>query len=116
LEGVKALLSILFALFMMGLVLFLAYYTTNWLGKKVALGGQSSSQNMKVLDRMLLMQDKSLLIVQVGNERFLLAVTKESVQLLHKLDENEVLTVKEDYEQNFVDVFKDMLKNREGRP
>jgi len=115
-QELSAFLSVLFALLIMVVVLGLAYVTTKWLGKKSIFAGQSSSKNMKVLDRMALTQDTSLLIVQVAAQRFLLALSPQGIQKLHAFSEQDELLVEDiSKDQDFVSLFKDVLKRREDK-
>lgn len=84
LGDLKSLFSILFSLIMMVAVLFAAYYTTRWLGSKTA-GGRGSS-NIKILDRLLLSQDKTLVILDVAGQCMLLGITQQSIQKICDLD------------------------------
>lgn len=70
------------------LILILAFVMTKRIGKS-AIRYQNSS-NMKVLERVLLGQDKSLLIVQVGNKYCLIGVAQSGIQLLMELQEEDV--------------------------
>lgn len=80
----KSLFSMLFSLIMMIAVLFAAYYTTRWLGSKTAVGRGSS--NIKILDRMLLSQDKTLVILEVAGQCMLFGITQQSIQKICDLD------------------------------
>lgn len=70
------------------LILILAFVMTKRIGK-TAIRYQNSS-NMKVLERVLLGQDKSLLIVQVGNKYCLIGVAQSGIQLLLELTEEDI--------------------------
>ncbi len=70
------------------LILILAFVMTRRIGK-TAIRYQNSS-NMKVLERILLGQDKSLLIVQVGNKYCLIGVAQSGIQLLMELKEEDI--------------------------
>ncbi|WP_312643800.1 flagellar biosynthetic protein FliO [Hydrogenoanaerobacterium sp.] len=70
----------LFSLVVLILILVLAYYTTKWIGKKGSM--QSGSRMIKVLDRVMVGQDKMLMIVQVQDQTMLVGMTSHSVQKL----------------------------------
>lgn len=92
-------------LFSVFFVILLAFVTTKWLSKS-KYGGQG--QNMKLIERMYIASDKVLLIVQIGEEYYLLSQDKTGIRKIDKLEDfqhNEVQP------QKFSDLL-DKIKNR----
>ena len=82
-EG-SALLSLIGMLFIFALVLFLAYITTRFIGKHS--GFRSAGENIKILERVSLGQDKSLAVVSLGKKGFLLGITNQTITNLGEAD------------------------------
>lgn len=77
-----------------------------------------NSRNIKVLDRMMLGQDKSLLIVQVGQKYCLIGVAQSGIQLLKELDESEITTFDGSQNlqtENMLSHFSDILSEKFGK-
>ncbi len=92
-EYLRDMLSILFVLAMLVLVLLLAYFTTKWLGGKMA--AQSSSRLIKIIDRTSLGREGALLIVRVADHTMLVGITENAIEKLCDLDGLEALEATE---------------------
>lgn len=70
-------------------VIYLSYIFS----KYVALGASkmSGTKYMRVVDRMLLGQDKMMIIVQIGESYYLTGVTSQNVQIIKELSEDELV-------------------------
>ncbi|MCI8441175.1 MAG: flagellar biosynthetic protein FliO [Provencibacterium sp.] len=110
-EEIRGFLSVLMILVLFAGVLFLAYYTTKLMGKKISLNSSSGGQ-IKVLDRLSLGQDKMLLIVQAAEKTLLVAVASHAVATLCELDPEALEQLPAAEDSPFMGVLKDMLKNR----
>lgn len=77
------------ALFAVVGVIYLSYVFS----KYVALGASkmSGTKYMRVVDRMLLGQDKMMMIVQIGESYYLAGVTSQNVQIIKELSEDELV-------------------------
>lgn len=82
-EG-SAALSLIGMLFIFLLVLFLAYLTTRFIAKYS--GFKSFGENIKILERVSLGQDKSLAVVAVGKKGFLIGITGQTITNLGEAD------------------------------
>ncbi len=103
-------------LIMVVLVLMLAYFMTKKIGKGMI--HYQNSRNIKVLDRMMLGQDKSLLIIQVGQKYCLIGVAQSGIQLLKELNESEIITLDGSQNlqaQNMVSHFSAILTEKFGK-
>lgn len=110
-EELKGFLSILMILVLFAGVLFLAYYTTRMMGKRFSINGSPGGQ-IKVLDRLSIGQDKTLLIVQAAEKTLLVAVASHAVATLCELDAGTLQPLPPANDTPFMGVLRDMLKNR----
>ncbi len=96
------------------LVLFAAYFTSK-LVSKLKLG-QLTNSNFKVIDTFQVASNKSLMIVKVGKKYILISITKEQVQYLTDLDEDEInLKVNDTEERNTFKEILDNIKNKKSK-
>lgn len=77
-------LSLLGGLFLFVLVLVLAWYCSRWLGGR--FGFTATSGNLRVLERVMVGPDRSLLVVRAGEDVLLLGVTPQHIERLCDLD------------------------------
>ena len=75
------------------LVLYLTYYFTKALSKKVA--NYSTSKYIRIIDKVAISQSKFLLIIEVEKKCLLLSVTDNNISILKELDDM-ILESKED--------------------
>lgn len=110
-------LSLIGSLAMIVLVLFATYYFTKTISKKIT--NYSSSKYLKIVDRIVLSQNKSLLIVEIDKKFILLAVSENNISILKELDSlnleleetNKMPSYNSDV--NFLDILKEnLLKNK----
>ena len=96
-----------------GKILVLAYVCSKYIGRSMV--GYSSSPNMKVVDRIALGQDKSLVIAKVGAKYFLLGVSSASINMLKEISPEELGTLAQTENKEavgvpqFKSVFSDLL-------
>ena len=76
------------ALFAVVAVIYLSYIFS----KYIALGASkmSGTKYMRVVDRLVLGQDKMMIIVQIGEKYYLAGVASQSVQIIKELAEEEL--------------------------
>lgn len=79
-------LSLIGSILLFVLVLFLAWFCTRWVGKRYGLRTMAGGSKMKVLDRMALGADRSLVVVRLENRVWLLGVTAHHVSKIEELD------------------------------
>ena len=105
----KELLSLLAALFAVAVVIYLSYLFS----KYISMGSSKLTQakHMTIIDRLMVGQDRFILIVRVQDSVFLVSVTSQAIQILKELksddfgDEN--TAVKKDF---FEESFKSILQ------
>jgi len=110
LESLQSILTVLFTLAMLIAVLFLAYFTTRWLGQKSMVG--HGSKNIKIIDRFNLAQDKNLVIVQVAGECMLLGITNQSIQRISSIEESSLQIGQPGEENTFSSIFATAIKEK----
>ena len=71
--------------FLMILIFVGAYYATKIMGRHYGMQS-SSSQEMRVVDKLALGRDQYLLIVEAGEKALLLGVTAQRIETLAELD------------------------------
>lgn len=112
-DGIGSVLSVLFALMMFILMLAAAYIATKVIGRKLTV--QSGSKMIKVIDRVAVAPNKSLLIIKVTDKTMLVGMTEHNIQKLCDLDNDviEDLSINTDTpDTNFTDVFMETLKSK----
>lgn len=89
------------------LVLAAAYYTSKWVGKAKFL--QQGNKNIQVIETFRLNQSKYIQIVKIGSRYIALGISKDHIEVLTELEEDELkLTVSENLPEANID-FKDIL-------
>lgn len=78
--------SLFSAIFMVGLVLLLAWWSSRMLGGHYQKA--SSGQTMKILEQIRLGADQRLLLMKMKEKVFLIGVSQAGIQLLAELDED----------------------------
>lgn len=81
----SGILSLLGALLVLGLVLFLAYKSSRWLGSRYGVQSLRGS-HMEVLERVVLAPDRFLVLVRLRGRVLLLGVTAQRIETLAQLD------------------------------
>ncbi len=71
-----------------GFILYLSYAVTKKLGGSMT-GGMS--KNMRVVDRLFVGRDKSIVVVRVGEKDYLLGLSQNTVTLLTELSEGQIM-------------------------
>lgn len=90
-----------------------AYFTTRLIGHRYAAQG-SKTENIRVLDRLLLGQDRFLTVVQAGDKTLLLGVTQQRIEKLCELDPASISISEEKEAPAFSDTFQRVLRDNWG--
>lgn len=87
--GLGSIIPLLLALLAVVAVIYLSYA----LSKYLAVGASkiSGARYMRIVDRMLLGQDKMMAIVQIGTTYYLAGVTSQNVQIIKELEGDELI-------------------------
>ena len=108
-------LRFLSAIVVFVLVLAVTYFVTRWIGKYQQ--GISGSRNIAVLETFRVTQNKYLQVVKVGEIYMVIAVCKDSITMLTRLDKEELGDIPSSSEgktDNFAEVF-ERFKNRKPK-
>lgn len=106
-ETLESAFTIFSALCALLFVLALAYVTIKWMGRRMSV--QTSSRLIKVLDRVMIGQDKCLLVVQVAEETMLVGMSGDAVTKLCDLTGSQSLAEAELSSPEFSAVLRDTL-------
>ncbi len=113
-EQVSGILSVLFILVIFISILAMTYFVTKLIGRGYIVQG-SAAKHIKIIDKVFIGKDKTLLIIQSAGKTMLLGVTAHHIEKLCDLDEQELsLIVPDTSEPAFLDMFKNALKNLRG--
>lgn len=82
--------TVLFTIVLFAGILYLAYLTTKYIGKKYSVYGGMSGKNMKILDTLSISQDKMLMIVKAGEKSVLIGVSKDHMEYICDVDESQL--------------------------
>lgn len=106
-ETLQSAFTIFSALCALLFVLALAYITIKWMGRRMSV--QTNSRLIKVLDRVMIGQDKCLLVVQVAEETMLVGMSGDAVTKLCDLTGNPALGSAQPDSPEFSAVLRDTL-------
>lgn len=112
-DRASGIVSLLSMVLLLCLVLAMAYYATRLIGKRYA---PSNSNNMRIIDRMMLGPDRAVFIVEVAGQTMLLGVTPHHIERLCELDSDkiEIATPGDtDFAKTLRELLNQKLKGRE---
>ena len=103
-------LSAVMALLGFGVVIVLAYISTKYLGSKYSVRN-SKSENIKIIERLPVAQDKSLMIIKSAGKTLLIGVTAQHIEMITELDEDMIVSADENSSgnQDFYSVLKNSI-------
>lgn len=91
--------TVIGTLIIFAVILYLAYLTTKFLGKRYS-GGNLGGKNIKILETTYIGQDKMLLIVKTGGKTVLLGSAKDHIEYLCDVDESQMVFENSDEVKN----------------
>lgn len=107
-------LQLIGLIFLCILVVAASYYTTKFVGKKQLGSGKNS--NFKVIDAYRISQTKSIQLIQIGERYFVIAVCKDSINLIAELQKEEILHWPMDAKSsNFGEVFSQLKQKHKTK-
>ncbi len=91
------------------LILFLSYWFTKYVGTKTMKF--RSSRHMEIVDRLSISQDKSVVVLKVQKNYYLLSLSQNGIGLIKELDnlDEEAFLTGEDIQSNSEYNFKEVL-------
>lgn len=78
------------------LILYACYVFTRYVGRGMQFRGGGMTGRLKLIDKMTLAPDKSIVIVQVGERHLLLGISSGQINLLMEIPEEEMGLMKPD--------------------
>lgn len=103
--------SIFFSLIGIVLVIVLAYFSSKWLGKRYS--GLNSGKNLKIIERIMLGKESSIVLAELLGEKYLIGVTSKEIILLKELGEIPI-EVKEENMPQFAEIFMNSMSKQLG--
>jgi flagellar biogenesis protein FliO len=91
-------------------VLWLCWALSKYISKKS--GGIANTNNIRILERVSIAQDKGLVIAEICGGVYLLSYSNERVEILMELDRSLLKQPKQTAQQSFRDVMNSALKGR----
>ncbi|WP_283607278.1 FliO/MopB family protein [Faecalispora anaeroviscerum] len=102
--------SLLFSLFGIAIILFGCYAFSKYAAKKI--NTFSNSQNIKILEKVPLSQDKGLALAQIGGKYYLIGFSSQSVEILQELSADDLKLGEESRPAaGFLNLFQQATKN-----
>lgn len=99
---------LILALIAVGVVLYLSYLFSRYLA--IGAAKVNKSKYIKIIDRIVLGQDRMIMIALIGEKYYLIGSSAQSIQILTELDEKAMTEISlSDRDADSV-VFKDKLK------
>ncbi len=108
----KEAITLILALAVVIVMIFLTAKLTKWFNKKTATRGFYGNTNgITIIERLAISSDKQLMVVKIGEKSLLLGVTPNSISKISELDENDVMLLKASSETsaNGFDSFKNIF-------
>ncbi len=102
-------LNILFFLFASVLIIFLAYLTTKYISTRFGTG--YNAKNIKLIEKLNIGADKSLVLIKLDNNYYLLFVSKNSVEVIDKLESLNISEISLD-NNKFNDILSRFVKKK----
>lgn len=109
--------NIIFALLGFVLILYLAYFATKKMGKRLSVKGVGN-KNIKIIESVTIGQNNALMIVETAGKILLIGVTQNGINLVSELDKDnlELSDKKSDNAgMEFSKAFKTVLEQKFGK-
>lgn len=109
--------TVLFTIVLFCGILYLAYLTTKFIGKKYSISSGMSGKNLKVLDTLSLAPDKVLMIIKAGGKTVLVGLSKDHMEYICDVDESELEMPEEStgavpFAPDFIGAFRNVLNDK----
>ena len=103
-------LSLIFSLLAIVLVLYLCYIFSKYISKKV--NHVSNLNNIQILERAALAQDKGLAVIEVCGKYYLIGFANNNIEILKELDRESLKIPQSDLKANFLEILNSTIKSR----
>lgn len=92
--GAKSLISnigtVLMVILVFILILYLAYFATKKLGKRLSFKGVGN-KNIKIIESISVGQNKAIMIIQSAGKTMLIGITQNGISLISELDDEKLI-------------------------
>lgn len=105
-----SILELLLCLAAIAVVIYLSFIATRYFAGKV--NNMSKTNNIKILERTSLTQDKGLAIVAIGHQFFLVGYSTNTIEILQELKENDLNLSSAAGKPNFMQILNSQIKSR----
>ena len=109
--------SVVMALAVFILILYLAYFATKKLGKRLSIKGVRN-KNIKILESVSIGQNNAIMIVESAGKTLLVGVTQNGMNLISELDGSKLVIEEQKnvgQTMEFSQAFKTVLEEKFGR-
>ncbi len=103
-------LPLIFSLFAIVLVLYLCYVFSKFVAKKV--NNVSDSNNIRILERVALAQDKGLALAEICGKYYLIGFANNNIEILKELSREELKFPQSALKGNFLEILNATMKDR----
>ena len=101
-SGVESALKLVGLIILCAIIIAASYFTTRFVGKKQQ--NMSGESNFRSIDVYRLSQNKYLQLIQVGKRYFVIAVSKDSVEAIAELSEEDIVHFPSDKKVSFKEI------------
>ena len=106
----KLYISMFFSVIIIVVFVVIIYYGGKWMTKKYAL--DKGNRQMKIIDKVMLGQDKSLVIAEIINCKYIIGISGQQITLIKDLGEIDLPDIKPTGQDDFAAIFSGMLKKQ----
>ncbi len=108
--GVGTYISLIFSVIGIIVVLALLFMGSKWVTRKYS--SVSGSRHIKVLDRVMVGQDKSIVLADIAGNKYVIGVSGQQITLLKDIGEIQLPEIAEAPQDDFYAIFSDLLKKQ----
>lgn len=109
-DFVSDILPLIFSLLAIVVVLYLCYAFSKFIAKKV--NNVSDSNNIKVLERVAIAQDKGLAIIEICGKYYLIGFANNNIEILREVEQEDLKFPQSAFKGNFLEILNSTMKNR----
>lgn len=103
-------MSMFFSVVIMVVFIAAIYYGSRWLKKRYSVG--QGNRLIKIIDRVMLGQDKSIVIAEILNSKYIIGISGQQITLIKDLGEIELPEAASGGQEDFAAVFGELLKKQ----
>ena len=111
-SGVESVLKLIGLIILCVLIILASYFTTRFVGKRQS--GAGGESNFKSLDIYRINQNKYLQLIAIGTRFFVIAVSKDNVELIAELNEEDITYWRSEKKVSFKDIMSKVVPGRKN--